>query len=305
MLGYRASREVRLVVPVGRSVIIAGEGEPRISGGRSYMCDPASLKPLEEVRDSAGRSKNVVLVGPTDSGKSTLASYLYNSGLTAALASFDVGQNELYCPGFSATASPPRPFVPGSPAGEALGCLVGDFTPRGLEASYLYCASRLLRARGPLVVDTDGWVEGEGLVLKAAMASFIDAVVVAIGLEGRRRELLSYVGDVLFVPRLAPRSKSRSERATNRDRLMASCLSGARRRVLPADVALGPTQEGRLEGLLSSVLGGGQEHFAVVERASERTGTVTVLTRYDGDVDGLRLGRARIDLRSFSGLVPS
>ena len=249
------------------------------------------------------RDRSVVLVGPPDAGKSTLASYVYNSGLTRAIASLDVGQNELYCPGFAAKASPPRPFVPGSQVSAASACLVGDFTPRGLEASYLYCASRLLGGFKGTVIDTDGWVDGEGLVLKAALALQLDATVVAVGMEEAKRELTAYVSDVVFVPRLAPRSKSRSERALNRDRMLASCLRDAKRRVLGREVLIGRPVSGDIEGLLSSIVSGGSEHFAVIERASTSSGTLTVLTSYEGQVEAVRLGRARLDLKAFSGLI--
>ncbi len=301
--GYTPPREARLVVPVGRSLIVVGEEGPRVSGGRLLGCDPASLRPLEEIRGSLSRGRNVVLVGPTDAGKSTLASYLYNSGLAELVASFDVGQNELYCPGFAAAASPSRPLVPGSPDGRSRACLIGDFTPSGVEASYLYCASRLLRGAQNVVVDTDGWVQGEGLVLKADLALQLDATVVALGMSEARRDLLAYVSDVVFLPRLAPRSKSRSERAANRDRLLASCLTGVRRRVVRSDLVVGRPPQGGLEGVLASAVGGGNERFAVVERASEPSGTITVLTDYEGEVEAVRIGRARVDLRAFSGLI--
>ena len=290
-------------MPVGRSVIVVGDEEPRVNGGRLTRCDPSSIRPLEEVRGTLSKDRSVVLVGPPDAGKSTLASYIYNSGLTRAIASLDVGQNELYCPGFAAKASPPRPFVPGSQVGAASACLVGDFTPRGLEASYLYCASRLLGGRVGAVVDTDGWVEGEGLILKAALALQLDATVVAVGMEEAKRELSAYVGDVVFVPRLAPRSKSRSERALNRDRMLASCLRDAKRRVIGRDLVIGRPVGGGLEGLLSSIVSGGNEHFAVIERASTSSETLTVLTGYEGAVEAVRLGRARLDLKAFSGLI--
>jgi len=88
--------------------------------------------------------------------------------------------------------------MPGMTVGEAEACLVGDFTPRGLEARYLYCSARLSKRYGRLVVDTDGWVHGEGLELKAALVAQLDATGVAIGLEGDQlRALKQYISDLI------------------------------------------------------------------------------------------------------------
>jgi polynucleotide 5'-hydroxyl-kinase GRC3/NOL9 len=304
VLGYRPRGEVSLVVPVGRSVIVCGSGEVEVSGGAAQAYDPASLRRLQQVAESLRGARRAVLIGPTDSGKSTLAAYLYNTGAFEGLLSVDVGQNELYCPGFAAAASPARPFMPGMTVGEAEACLVGDFTPRGLEARYLYCSARLSKRYGRLVVDTDGWVHGEGLELKAALAAQLDATGVAIGLEGGQlRALKQYVSDLIVVDRLAPYAKSQAERRANRDRLIASCLSRASRRLVSLDLVMGRLPEGGPEGLLTSAYGEGRDHFAVIERLSERSGLVSVLTGFMGQIEALRLGRVRIDLRSFQGLL--
>ncbi|MGC9209999.1 MAG: Clp1/GlmU family protein [Acidilobus sp.] len=302
VLGYRPDRDVRLVVPVGRSVILVGETRPNVTSGQVIECDRKSIDAIYQLKQSLDGSRRIVLVGPTDSGKSTLASFIYNAGLVNFVASVDVGQNEVYCPGFAAVSSPQRPFVPGSVAGEPRACLVGDFTPRGLEAAYLYCAARLLKGVSDFVVDTDGWVEGGGLVLKAALAEVLDAAVVAVGLDDEaRRALSSYLGDVIFVGRIAPRPKSPSERKTNRDRLLASCLLGARRRVLSYDLLVGRPFTEDVKGLIASAYGEGWDHFAVLEKISERSGTVTILTKFMGEVNAIRLGRARVELQPTEG----
>ncbi|MGC9071472.1 MAG: Clp1/GlmU family protein [Acidilobus sp.] len=304
LLGHRPERGVRLVVPVGRSIIIVGDGQVRVSGGSVTPCVPSSLEVLKQLAESLTGRKPILLVGPADSGKSTLASYIYNTGLSDVIASLDVGQNEVYCPGFAAVSSPIRPSVPGSARGPARACFVGDFTPRGLEARFLYCALRLLRGVGRAVIDTDGWIEGEGLVLKAAVAEAIDAVVVAIGLgDEARRVMASYIGDIVAFGRFAPRTKSQAERRTNRDRLIASCLSGSRRRPISAELLTERPPKGGLEDLLASAFGQGEDHFAIIERASERSRTLTLLTSYEGRIDAVRLGRAKIDLSNFSGLM--
>ncbi|MFP3172702.1 MAG: Clp1/GlmU family protein [Acidilobus sp.] len=308
LMGGPVTAGSSITVPVGRAVIVEGDGEVEISGGQLGQCDPDGLKALESLIDELRGARRVVLVGPTDSGKSTLAAYLYNSGAVNSIISTDVGQNEVYCPGFEALSMPPRPFTPGSSAPEPLSaCLVGDYTPRGLEARYLACAIRLSRLSGSFVVDTDGWASGEGAELKAALALAVGAdAVVAIGLDQGSLSILRHemAGPLVVAPRLAPAGKSQAERRTNRDRLLASCMMGSRRRVLSLDGLLVEGREPEAwEGLLVGLRDAGGDHFAVVERGPSRSGSITVLTQHMGSVEFIRLGRARVDLKAFGGLL--
>ncbi|WP_083774112.1 Clp1/GlmU family protein [Acidilobus saccharovorans] len=308
VLGAQVPPGSSLTVPVGRAVIVEGNGDLSVNG-QLEPCDGESLKAIEGVVEEVRGARRIILVGPSDSGKSTLAAYLYNSGAVNSVISTDVGQNEVYCPGFEALSMPRRPFLPGSPQDQPLSaCLVGDFTPRGLEGRYMSCAIRLSRLSGSFVIDTDGWVSQEGVELKAALSLAVNAdAVVAIGLDSDAVVALRHekAGPLVAVPRLAPASKSVPERRANRDRLIASCIMRSKRRTLRLE---GLAMEGRgpgedWQGLLVGLEGPGSDYFGVVERGPSRSGAITVISEYLGDVTAVKLGRARVDLGAFSGLI--
>ena len=240
ILGYRVDGG-SFVVPAGRSAVIEYDGVVEVSGGS--LGEARGVEALAEAaRDLAGRSR-VLMVGPPDSGKSTLSAYILNYSGSHEYLTLDVGQNEIFSPGFASLASPVRPVIPGSDESfsRVEPCFVGDFTPRGSEASYLSCAARLSRGSHSLVVDTDGWVDlWEGVELKAGLAHVVGAsVIAAVGLgdrEARALEDLSGV-EVVRLPRLSGGEKGLGERRLHRERLLAFRLRGSRVRPVKAGEA--------------------------------------------------------------------
>ncbi len=228
----------RLVIPAGRTLLVRVDGSAVVSGQGVEEMGAGEYESIDSVaRELAGKSR-VVLVGPSDVGKSTLAAWIANRWGGGWLLTVDVGQNEVFAPGFASLAEAMPPVVPGlsSSFSGVRPCFVGAFSPSGALASYLRCASGLSRvAGGMLVVDTDGWVEAwEGLESKAAIALAVGArVVAAVGLpEWKARYLEDYAGvEVVRVPRLAGgQGKSGEERRLHRERLLAQRLVGARER---------------------------------------------------------------------------
>ncbi|MCE4625600.1 MAG: hypothetical protein F7C35_07050 [Desulfurococcales archaeon] len=223
-----------LVVPTGRSYLVRVEGGS-IEGNCSLH--PVSSEVYESYRSASSKAseygRRILIVGPSDTGKSTLASFTVNMG-GGSLLTVDLGQNELYAPGFEALLLEPGFYVPGSVRGEVRRCFVGSFTPSRAPLEYLGCAGRLAsHANDRLVVDTDGWVSRwEGLLSKASLAAVVGAdVVVGVGLDRIDIEALeaSTGLPVLSLPPLARGvTKSRDERRTHRDRLIAKRLQGSR-----------------------------------------------------------------------------
>ncbi len=100
----------------------------------------------------------LVLVGPTDTGKTTLAWAIARRAAAkfgrAYLLDLDVGQGSL--PGTVA-----RFRLEGEEVFEEERLLVGRVSPVGAEGWLLAASARLARgARGPLVADTDGFARG-------------------------------------------------------------------------------------------------------------------------------------------------
>ena len=349
----------RLVIPIGRRVAVRVRGSISVAGGEVLEASREAFNALEDAaRRLAELEGRVVLVGPTDSGKSTLAAWA-SSISGSYLLTVDVGQNEYYAPGFETLVKPPSslPLIPGSSAEIRGNCFVGSFTPSGSIDRYLSCAS-MLAHKAPLAsrlfVDSDGWVSGPGaLEAKLALLEAVGADhVVFIGDAGGLAQRLPSLLPSARVARL-PRppglgSKSREERRLHRERLVALRLVGGRdvpvnaskvpvagspvfsctepsggalelgqapdliyiekcgdrttavfrrrpRGPLPRGVRV--LVDGWERGLIAGIvdpLGG--HHLALVTRVNYRSRVITVKTQYSGDLKGLILGKAKVNL---------
>lgn len=151
-----------------------------------------------------GRGPTVVVVGPTDAGKSTLvrilSNYAVRAGWQPTVADLDVGQNDVSVPGVVAAAPVHMPSLVARVFGLGLSAPVayhfGHTSPQGKESLYREAAQRLEGAvfdrfksnevarHSGLFVNTCGWVDGEGyeLVVHAALTFHADVLLV-IGQE--------------------------------------------------------------------------------------------------------------------------
>jgi len=238
VLGYPVGEGSSILVPVGRAVplLVGGEGARASYTGSLEEWSVEEYRRLDAIAGELGSHSRVMLVGPSDVGKSTLAAWTANKmaleGRNPLLATLDVGQNENFCPGFASSNHVEPPFIPGVGGPLARACFVGSFTPRGAEARYAYCAGHIVEAGESWVMDTDGWVsDWDGLDSKLAAAGAAGPeLVVSVGLEDR---LHRYLVDRLAVetkklPRLVESRKTREERRTHRERLLSRALQGAK-----------------------------------------------------------------------------
>ncbi len=132
--------------------------------------------------------RRVIVVGATDSGKSTLSTYLLNTailrGLSAGVVDEDVGQGDLAPPGCVGGAVLQSPvFDLRDVEAELLG-FVGAISPKGVEdiiRKEVSAVAQKLETSGSrfTVINTDGYVASEGVVFKAKMIRELnpDAVV--------------------------------------------------------------------------------------------------------------------------------
>ncbi|MEB3816512.1 MAG: hypothetical protein LRS46_01015 [Desulfurococcales archaeon] len=238
LLGFPVARDERLVVPIGRRLPVHFRGaKVKVFGGQLRR---GSLESYKRMQDAARRlselSGRILLIGPPDSGKSTLAAWSVNaSGGNFSLLSVDVGQNEYYAPGFETLVhAGKRPLIPGLAMESLTTCFVGSFTPSRALDRYIACASSLSRMNANILVDTDGWIAvPSGMASKAALAEAVKAdYIVSIGLsESMAKGLAKAVGAELVnvsTESLVPgSSKSWEERRAHRDRLIAARLVGS------------------------------------------------------------------------------
>ncbi len=225
------------VVPVGRSVFGVGRGDVMVesSCGFERVGSGVYERYVGVVGELEG-FRRVLLFGPSDSGKSTLASFIVNM-LGFSFLTVDVGQNEIFMPGYASLVEYiDGPFVPGAPGFDPVNCFVGSFSPVWDRERYLSCGISLARRTGRgLVVDTDGWVsvwDGVASKLALALGAGVDAIVVLGSVSRRVVEWLERRAGVEVIvvgSGLAGGSgKGFEERRLHRERLIASRLVGAR-----------------------------------------------------------------------------
>jgi polynucleotide 5'-kinase involved in rRNA processing len=185
----------------------------------------------------------LLLAGPTDTGKTTLALRLLEKAKEAYLLDLDPGQGSL--PGAltlfhyrEGTLTPLRRY------------LLGALSPRGMEAQAVVGALRLARLippGSPTVADTDGYLDpGFRLLQVEALAP---TEVLLLGAEALHRAL-AWRQDLrvrLAPPLLGARRKRAAERRQNRLERLLAHLQEARPRALPLEEGGAP--EG-LYGLL-------------------------------------------------------
>lgn len=185
----------------------------------------------------------LLLLGPTDVGKSTLAGRLLEGLGEAYLLDLDPGQGDLLGTftlfrAQRGTLTPLRRY------------LLGGLSPRGLEARAVVGALRLARLippGSPAIADTDGLLDPAFRLLQLEALNPVEGLV--LGSEALY-QALSWRKDLKV--RLAPplpgaRRKTPKERRENRLRRLLAHFQGAKPRVLPLEE---PPLPDRLYGLL-------------------------------------------------------
>lgn len=201
---------------------------------------------LEQLRIKASREKNpeqkkklvprVVVIGPTDSGKSTLCRYLTNYsvrfGRTPILVDLDVGQNSISVPGTIASLLVERPADPTADGFDRDGNLVFHYGHTSVvENTILYtaliqrmamCVDAKIQADeradlGGLIINTCGWndsIKHECFhALIETIKSFEATVVVVMESERLYHDLKKEKLDFVKIIRL-PKSKGVVTRST-------------------------------------------------------------------------------------------
>jgi polynucleotide 5'-kinase involved in rRNA processing len=140
------------------------------------------------------RKGSVIVLGPTDVGKSTLCVYLLNrlrsAGQDARIIDADIGQADIGPPTSIALSSPNRPITSLTELTPESMIFIGHTTPSYVEAKLIRGIGRLaVRAAPPItIINTDGWIaEREAISYKINLITQIQPQLV-LGL-GRSSEL--------------------------------------------------------------------------------------------------------------------
>ncbi|MBC7223643.1 MAG: hypothetical protein H5T59_05110 [Anaerolineae bacterium] len=267
--------------------------------------------------DPQSLGQRILLLGATDSGKSTFARYLFGqlqeAGLKPAYLDCDVGQSTLGVPttlNLAVLAGPLRGAEEGAPFPPQPGAsfFVGSISPRGHMLPVLVGCQRLLERAWELgaqtvVVDTTGLVDPAqgGLALKQWKVELLRPHTVIALAKGRELE------PILWPLRLAPsprvlelpvspeaRPRDRSERIARRQRLLDRYFQDATNLAFPLGrlpiYDLYRAAAGRLVGLQDAQ--GFTIALGVVVNLDRETGTLWLRTplRDPSPVASLRVG---------------
>ncbi|WP_167902469.1 Clp1/GlmU family protein [Thermococcus sp. JdF3] len=250
---------------------------------------------LDEL-SSRDRPLRVMLVGGTDSGKTTLLTFLANGlierGLRVAIVDSDVGQKGILPPATVSLAFVDGPFSSPSELRGHAHYFIGTTTPGQYVGEMAVGVKRLTDIAAEradvVLIDTTGFVTGPGVELKRLKAELVrpDLIVLlerAGEMEYLRKVLVLY-GDVVTLPvSPAAREHSRRERREVRREKWRAYFSNSRTvevdltRVIPGGTELfrgRPLTEEERE-LLSTlfkwlvVAGWKGEHYTVVKVDAE------------------------------------
>ncbi len=226
--------------PSGRCRLRARFGR----GGRMWLADPAEAGTsmwhdiARQVSALADKKITVMLVGDTDTGKSTFSAYLANVALSRQLVPCiidgDIGQGDLEPPASIGAAALSGPVTDLRDASASLFEFVGDISPVGFERLVAKKLRSMLERAGPLgdisIVNTDGYVRDAGVEYKLMIAKELqpDAIVCL----GENTALLKALGDgpwqVLRARASSQASKSGFERTSRRlDQFLRDVGSGS------------------------------------------------------------------------------
>jgi len=201
----------------------------------------------------------VMIVGGVDSGKTSFCAYLANRALkdrrSVAIIDADLGQADVGPPSTISSCRLTKPVVDPFEIGAESTCFVGVTSPsdavsKVIEGITSMKERALKRGVGVLIINTDGWIEGEDAVrYKVALAKQIKPDLL-IGIQ-EKSELTFLLGALTETQNLAVESSSavrkrdREERKRLRELGYKKYLKGARAELFPlrwvrvADVAFG------------------------------------------------------------------
>ena len=218
---------------------------------------------LHAQRDGALHGKceppRVMIVGPSDSGKSTLCKILLNyavrAGKAPVFADVDIGQGSLTVPGCIAACVVENPVdveEGGFPGEPPIVFYYGSVSPSENASLYKHCVERLMAvledrgARDPaaaaagMIVNSMGWVEGLGyqLLLHSIETMKINTVLV-VGQDRLHSQMNSALGGKGITVVKVPKSdgvvlRSKEYRSDARRRRVEEYFYGIQRDLHPA-----------------------------------------------------------------------
>lgn len=187
----RLGRQIPIFSPEVKSTLV-GEGFFRWTFVKEDPIPSSWRAVIDELL--AKPNSTVVIIGQTDSGKSTLSQFLSNSILnfstTVGLIDADIGQSDLGPPGFISASLVRRKVVDLRNIKPIAMEFVGALSPsRAFEESVdkvkKIKESLLLYNPDYIIINTDGWLDDEGIIHKKKLLEKVKPdIVIELSQEG-------------------------------------------------------------------------------------------------------------------------
>jgi polynucleotide 5'-hydroxyl-kinase GRC3/NOL9 len=171
------------------------------------------------------RPNRIMLVGATDTGKSTLATYLSNTaianGLSVSIVDGDVGQADLAPPGCVGASTIERQFLDLRNVGAQHYGFIGDTSPRKvmrLVIESIIDIMKKLPVTDVCIINTDGYMDEYGIDYKIQLIKMLKPDLIAClgNLQNGERLLDEFKDAIVRVGAPAHVSKTRYERERRR-----------------------------------------------------------------------------------------
>jgi polynucleotide 5'-hydroxyl-kinase GRC3/NOL9 len=317
VLGYSINQATRIVIPLNKIISVYFENasvDVLPSFSNLIKDDSDFIRNADNIYRKISNGKKIMIIGSNDSGKSTLAAYFINKfksdGSEFQILTTDVGQNEVYCPAYMAKAKINYPYIPGwrNSVKDVEVCFVGSFSPSINQSKYVDCLLKQLKLNHNLIIDTDGWIDNKGLLLKINLANELKVDHV-IGLnfdEDAKKHVIEGLRNrdtkVIFENKLVNNEKNRAQRLDNRNRLISSCILESKKRLIDLNKVEIINDEYLKDGVIASVYSiDNKQYFTVIQKVEDSI--AVILTHCEGEIKRIEAGFIKIDLKKFNNLI--
>ncbi|WP_292319564.1 Clp1/GlmU family protein [Caldisphaera sp.] len=306
------SQRKSIIVPLGRSLpIIASKSCIEVSPSYKSIIEVNDniYTILYEIYRKVSNSEKILIIGPNDSGKSTLAAFLINSfwseGKKMKIMSADLGQNEIYCPSFVSISDIIPPYIPGwkDSVKNIKSCFVGDFSSYKNKEKYIECIEKL--GKENLIIDTDGLVDEESIKLKLSLAQKLNIdTIISIGIDNMAEKYLDKKVNIINLDKVVKKEKSRMQRKENRDRLISNCILKSSKILLKLNNLKVINEKNLSPGYIAGIESSdGNQYFGIIYKVSNDI--LTIITQYVGEINKIEIGYIKLNLKNYENLLKS
>ncbi len=262
------------------------------------------MKVTKQVKSTSPR--RILVLGGIDTGKTTLATWLYNM-LEKPILEADIGQNELGTPcAMSLAEYRGKPTLSMQDKSPCRVWFIGHVSAERVLHKIIHTVHLVSKEYNDLIIDTDGYVKGKGLMYKLAIAEAIEADTIIV-LGDIPSRMFRHITDNIYLLPVPKTIKKRSvyERRLYRERQYYNLFSSGK--VVTFRISETSIVNVDIEALKH--VKGYKQRIAGVIAALRRRGqngydTLCIIDSIDVDKDRLTLKCSRMFEENLSARTP-